>query len=573
MRSKTKSKVKVGPLLNRNGKVIDDKKEMCELLNDYFSSVFTLENTANLPNINPRQNSCQPTKVIKELTNVEITQEKVLQTIKTMKRNKTGGGDGLYSSFLLGVGEAIAEPLMHVFKKSLETGCIPDEWKNANVTPIFKKGSRKNPENYRPVSLTSHVCKTFERILTQEIVKHLDENGLINETQHGFRKNKSCLTNLLEFSEKVANILDGGNPVDIIYLDFSKAFDTVPHERLAIKLKAHGIGGEVLNWIRAWLKDRRQRVVLNGEMSNWADVVSGVPQGSVLGPILFSIFINDLDDGIKNIIKKIADDTKLMGLTRTLEQIDGVREDLKKLDDWTVLWQMKFNVDKCKVMYLGNHNRKAKYEIQGKELGEIDEEKDLGVFFDNTFKAGINCFKAAKKGNKVLGMIRRTFECRSKGVILNLYKSLVRPHLEYCVQAWRPHYKKDIDVLEKVQRRAARMIAGCGEMNYESRLKHTGLTTFETRRERADMLEVYKILNGIEGLEEKDFFIRDRGRGRGHSFKLFKKRVQLDIAKYSFGNRVCIPWNNLPHAVVAASSVNLFKSGLDNYLRNIRGFK
>ena len=133
-----------------------------------------------------------------------------------------------------------------------------------------------------------------------------------------------------------------------------------------------------------------------------------------------------------------------MGLTRTLEQIDGVREDLKKLDDWTVLWQMKFNVDKCKVMYLGNHNRKAKYEIQGKELGEIDEDKDLGVFFDNTFKAGINCFKAAKKGNKVLGMIRRTFECRSKGVILNLYKSLVRPHLEYCVQAWRPHYKKEI---------------------------------------------------------------------------------------------------------------------------------
>ena len=170
-------------------------------------------------------------------------------------------------------------------------------------------------------------------------------------------------------------------------------------------------------------------------------------------------------------------------------------------------------------------------------------------------------------------MIRRTFECRNKCVIVNLYKSLVTPHLEYCIQAWRPHYKKDIDVLEKVQRRATRMIEGCGEMDYERRLKHTGLTTLETRRERADLLEVYKILNGIEGLEEKDFFIRDKGRGRGHDFKLFKKRVQLDIAKYSFGNRVCNSWNNLPHAVVAASSVNAFKSGLDNYLRNIRGFK
>ena len=179
-----------------------------------------------------------------------------------------------------------------------------------------------------------------------------------------------------------------------------------------------------------------------------------------------------------------------MGKTETLEQINGVKEDLKRLNDWADIWQMKFNVEKCKVMYLGKHNSRAKYELQGKELDEIVEEKDLGVFFDNKFKAGINCFKAAKKGNKILGMIRRTFECRSKCVIVNLYKSLVRPHLEYCIQAWRPHYKKDIDVLEKVQKRATRMIEGCGEMDYERRLKHTGLTTLETRRERADLLEV-----------------------------------------------------------------------------------
>jgi hypothetical protein len=515
--------------------------------------------------------SCQPTKVIEELTNIDITEEKFLQAIKCLKKDKTGGEDGIYSSVLMYIGEAITSPLTLVFKKSIETGFIPIDWKNANITPIFKKGSKKNPENYRPVSLTSHVCKTFERILTQYIVKHLEENCLINDTQHGFRKNRSCLTNLLEFSERVSNILDEGCPVDIIYLDFSKAFDTVPHERLAVKLKAHGIGGDVLRWIIAWLKDRKQRVVLNGETSNWTKVVSGVPQGSVLGPILFTIFINDLDEGIKNIIKKFADDTKLMGMTGSIEQVNGIREDLRRLDEWSQLWQMKFNVDKCKVMYLGHGNSKSKYEIQGKELGEIVEEKDLGVFFDNTWKAGINCFKAAKKGNKILGMIKRTFECRSKSVILNLYKSLVRPHLEYCIQAWRPHYKKD--VLEKVQRRATRMIEGCGEMDYEQRLKYTRLTTLETRRERADMLEVYKTLNGLEGLKEIDFFIRDKGRGRGHDFKLYKKRVRLDIAKYSFGNRVCTPWNNLPHAVVAASSVNLFKSGLDNYLSNIRGFK
>jgi hypothetical protein len=355
----------------------------------------------------------------------------------------------------------------------------------------------------------------------------------------------------LEFSEKVSNLIDKRCPVDVIYLDFSKDFDTaVPHERLAIKLNAHGFGGDVLRWIISWLKDRKQRMVLNRETSNWTNVDSGVPPGSVLGPILFTIFINDLDDGIKNIIKKFADDTKIMGMAGSIEQVYGIREDLSRLDEWSQRWQMKFNVDKCKVMYLGHGNSKAKYEIQGKELGEIVEEKDLGVYFDNTWKAGANCFKAAKKGNKILGMIKRTFECRSKSVIVNLYKSLVRPHLEYCIQAWRPHYKKDIDVLEKVQRRATRMIEGCGEMDYEKRLKYARLTTLETRRERADMLEVYKILNGLEGLKEKDFFIRDNGRGRGYDFKLFKKRVRLDIAKYSFGNRVCTPWNNLPHAVV-----------------------
>ncbi|HSZ24591.1 MAG TPA: reverse transcriptase family protein [Cytophagaceae bacterium] len=356
VRSKTKSKVKVGPLLNKNGKVIDDKREMCELLNDYFSSVFTLENRVNIPTTNAKQNSCQPTKVIEELTNIDITEEKVLQAIKCLKKDKTRGEDGIYSSFLMYIGEAITSPLTLVFKKLLETGFIPSDWKNANITPIFKKGSKKNPENYRPVSLTSHVCKTFERILTQYIVKHLEENCLINDTQHGFRKNRSCLTNLLEFSERVSNILDEGCPVDIIYLDFSKAFDTVPHERLAVKLKAHRIGGDVLRWIIAWLKDRKQRVVLNGETSNWTKVVSGVPQGSVLGPILFKICINDLDEGIKNIIKKFADDTKLMGMTGSIEQVNGIRENLRRLDEWSQLWQMKFNVDKCKVMYLGHGN-------------------------------------------------------------------------------------------------------------------------------------------------------------------------------------------------------------------------
>ena len=234
---------------------------------------------------------------------------------------------------------------------------------------------------------------------------------------------------------------------------------------------------------------------------------------------------------------------------------------------------MEFNTEKCKVMHLGYNNIEAKYLMGGKELETVREEKDLGVIFNDSFKVGNQCLKAANKGNQMLGMIKRTFVSRSKKVILRLYKTLVRPHLEYCVQAWRPHLKKDVDVIERVQRRATTMMVGGRKMEYEKRLKFTGLTTLETRRERADMLEVYKIMNGLEGVVEKDFFIRDKGKGRGHPLKLFKKRVRLDVAKYSFGNRVCNTWNDLPHAVAAAESVNVFKNRLDNYLGNIRGLK
>jgi len=568
VRSKSKTKDKVGPLLDSAGKIIDDKKAMCVLLNDYFSSVFTLESEINLPHMRVRENICHPMNQIKKLLKIEITEDRVLQALKYMKPNKAGGVDELNSSYLINIANEISLPLAIIFKESLLTGLLPEDWKNANVTPIFKKGSKEIAENYRPVSLTSHVCKVLERIITQDMNKHLEDNNLIGDSQHGFRNNKSCLTNLLEFSEKVMENLDEGCPVDIIYLDFSKAFDKVPHKRLAIKLEAHGIGGEVLAWIRSWLNGRKQRVVLHGEKSNWSDVCSGVPQGSVLGPLLFTVFINDLDDDIKSLIKKFADDTKLMGRVKSTEEVNIIKEDLANLDRWSDLWQMKFNVDKCKVMHLGKQNYEVKYQIKGTDLIVVKEEKDLGVIFDDTFKVGTQSLKAAKKGNQILGMIKRTFTCRNKKVVLNLYKSLVRPHLEYCVQAWRPHLKKDINCLEKVQRRATRLISGYGHMKYDIRLKQAGLMTLETRRERADMLEVFKIVKGLEGVQEKDFFIRDKGKGRGHEFKLYKKRVRLDIAKYSFGNRVCTPWNDLPCSVVTAPTVNVFKGRLGKLLSN-----
>ena len=228
-----------------------------------------------------------------------------------MKDNKSPGVDGIAPKLLKETVEQISKPLAHVFTMSLQEGIVPLEWKEANIIPLLKKGSRDKSVNYRPVSLTSVIHKLLESIIRDHIMDFLIKHKLINSSQHGFLKSKSCLTNLLCFFEEITKWVDEGSPVDIIYLDFQKAFDKVPHQRLILKLKSHGIGISIINWIEQWLTDRRQRVVVDGEVSNWKPVLSGAPQGSVLGPILFLIYINDLEEGVTSKILKFADATKL----------------------------------------------------------------------------------------------------------------------------------------------------------------------------------------------------------------------------------------------------------------------
>ena len=569
VRHSSKTAPRVGPFVNDDGDVISATQDMTEELNNYFSSVFTHEDTSGIPQV---ENIFQGSPS-EELNDLHITPDEVERLLGKLRDDKAAGADDIVPKLLREVRKEIAYPVSCIFRKSLEEGVIPDDWKMANVSPIFKKGSRSQVANYRPISLTSQLCKILESILRDSIVQHLEKHCLIFQSQHGFRKGGSCMSNLLAFLDRISHCVENGDNVDVIYLDFAKAFDKVPHRRLMLKLRAHGIGGKISTWIQEWLLNRKQRVCLRGYISSWRLVLSGIPQGSVLGPLLFLIFINDIDNNILNWLLKFADDTKVFGIVNNSDDSRRLQQDLSNLLQWTRDWQMLFNVEKCTVLHIGKENQQFSYYMDGRELEKRSEEKDLGVIITNDLKSSRQCLQAYNRASRILGMIRRTISYKNKGIMLNLYKTLVRPHLEFCTPVWSPHYKKDKILLEKVQRRFTRMIPELKDLDYESRLSQLGLWTLEERRNRGDLIEVFKMYAGLSVLKFDSLFeVSSNSHTRGHSLKLAKHRCRLDLRKFFFAERVIDRWNSLDQQAVDSSSLNGFKSALTRTRNAKMGF-
>ncbi len=542
---------------------------MAREFNKFFLSVFTTENTDHMP---------IPEAIFheddaEELCDIQFDASTVYRKLNKLREDKAMGADGLSPRLLLLIKEQLTVPLNMLFRKSLDEGQVPEDWRTANVCPIFKKGKKSACENYRPISLTSQIGKIFESIIRDALVEHLEKNRLIKDSQHGFRTGRSCLSNLLSFLDMVSSGLDKRCNMDVVYLDFAKAFDKVPHKRLLEKLRAHGIRGRTLLWIKEWLSNRTQRVGLNGLFSDWGLVSSGVPQGSILGPVLFLVFINDLDCGLMNTVLKFADDTKLVGKVGDDKDRLNMQQDLDSLTGWANKWQMQFNVAKCKVMHIGHSNPHFTYEMAGKSLVPVEHEKDLGILIEGNMKVSAQCVCAAGKANQMLGMIKRTFKSRNPDILIHLYKTIVRPHLEYATAAWSPHYIKDRELIERVQHRFTRMCKGLASMEYMERLQRLGLWTLEERRNRSDLIEVFRMYRGLSATPFTVFFELDNTRKtRGHEAKLRKHHSRLDIRRYFFSVRVVGRWNALSEEAVRAISINSFKRELTQMRRTRTGF-
>ena len=400
------------------------------------------------------------------------------------------------------------------------------------------------------------------------MVEYLATNNLLSPKQFGFLGNRSTMLQLLTYLDHCAESLGNGLSVDAIHLDFQKAFDTVAHRRLMVKLKAYGIDGKLLKWIEGFLSGRSQHVKVNGCKSSEGTVISGVPQGSVLGPLLFVLYINDLPDELECMSLMFADDTKVYQTITTEEDTAAVQRDLLKLEEWSAKWLLLFHPGKCKVLTIGDlekiiRPRAFKYELHGVVLEHEFEEKDLGITIDNLLKFDVHIEDKIKKANTMLGMIRRSFSCLSKEVFLPLYKSLVRHHVEYGAVLWSGMVSRtQIRAIEKIQMRAFSMIQGLRDMEYEEQLRTLKIPTLAARRSRGVVIEMWK----HHHVYERDILTP--------SFKPgYSARRQLDCHRFKASGKHAntfyaigaIAWNRLPLKIREKNDINTFKNALDKY--------
>ena len=508
-----------------------------------------------------------------EIKDIQITEKDVTDAIKEIPTHAAPGPDKLPALVLKECAEQISKALVLIWRKSLDTSEIPDFLKLQTIIPVFKKGSKALPENYRPVSLTSHLIKLFERVLRKNIIKHIEENKLLSDNQHAFRVGRSCLTQLLQHMDEVLKALENKKNVDVVYLDFAKAFDKVDHKILMKKVYKFGIRGKLYEWIKNFLENRYQQVLVDGVLSRKEKVISGVPQGTVIGPLLFLIYIDDLESSLKHSILRIfADDSKIVKEIQAQNDHQKLQEDLNTAITWASDNNMELNEKKFQLLQYGKQELKLPYTTNGeKPLVSETYVKYLGVYMSEDLSWDTHIAEAVKNARKYMGWILRSFTSRKPEVLISLYKSYVIPRLEYASILWSPYKILDITKIESIQRTITAKVDGMEALNYHERLYKLKLYSIQRRRERFAAIHMFKIANGLVpnnmGLE---FYETSRHGLKCRKPKLNASMTHLSTVRLNFftftGPSI---YNMLPAIIKQAKSLDQFKSNLDKFLQTI----
>jgi len=555
------------PSLLVNDNNISDHHEKAELFAKVFKSHFTVDDGNNL-RVNNKK--C-------DVENVCFSESVIIDALKNIKTNSPAGPDLINPYFVSKTIKAIAKPLSIIFKNSYSSGSVPYLWKLANVSPVYKKGPPNLVENYRPVSITCLTCRVMESIIRRQWIRILIDEKIISYEQFGFISEKSCETQLLDCLNKWCDLVDKGMKLHCIYFDLSRAFDTVPHSKLLNVLRSFGINNCLFDWIKSFLTERKFRVKIHNQFSEWYEVTSGVPQGSVLGPLLFLLYINDLPRHIKfSIIRLFADDIKLFPHTSltpvdhntNLFNYEYIQKDVDSIVNYLNERQLILNSNKCVVLKI-NTDECVNIKIEQSNLNCVDEIKDLGIIIDSQLKFSTQCAKTVSKARKICGMILHSFQTKKVEILMKAFDIYVLPILLYCSTVWSPRLVSDQNNLESVQKSFTWRVMKIHD--YKNRLANLNRLTIIQRHLVRDICVTNDIFKGNVNLDVKCFFDVKKAfyDTRSHKYFIIQRKHSLDVLYYFFSHRVVNNWNNLPTFVVDIENRLTFKNHVKNIIPSL----
>ena len=525
-----------------NGVVLTDNSLKANLFNRHFASVGTVDNGA-VPD-------CADMASVSVLDHITISESAVLASIAKLKSNYSSGPDGFPPILYKCLKHCLVNPLTLLYNQLLSVAYVPPAWLSAHIVPVHKKGVTGDVDNYRPISLTCVASKILERIIVDHLTDHFSRNNILHQAQHGFTRRRSTCTNLLESCNDWTLCVQNKQQVTVVYIDFTKAFDIVSHRKLFARLYSYGVRGTLLTWLQKFFTGRTLQTKVGSCLSDVADLLSGVVQGSGVGPCMFLVYINELVIELAkyNItVKVFADDVKLyVTITNDLDA-NQLQLAVDLLCRWASDWQLKISVNKCCVLNLGKHACDVSVCINNCTVPVTETVRDLGITISRDLSPSVHINDIVSRAHKRAFAILRAFQSRNVNLLIRAFITYVRPIVEYNSIIWSPATVCNIEAIESVQRRFTKRLPGLSNLPYRERLKSLDIPSLELRRLQTDLFWCYKIIFGMVDVKCDEFFALSTFTStRGHSYKLYKHRSLTGVRANFFTERVVNIWNNLP---------------------------